>query len=343
MKHSYEISKFNKSFIIIASMFMLAFICCVYAVLQEFGTKLWIITGIFAALEIAVYIVAVFRLKAITNEIQRVSDIMVKLVKENDIPSEPYMQGEVGELYTNLYKLVGTLKESRHKEQTEKIFLRDIISDISHQLKTPLASLNVFIDLLYDDRVMEPEKRRQILEESKNQLSRMEWMVLSMLKLARIEAGAIQFEDKPCKLLTLLTQAKEAVAYLTDARSQKIIIDCEENVTLVCDGGWLVEGIVNLLKNASDYSSENAEIRIEAEKNAMYTRIYVKDNGMGISEEDLPNIFKRFYRVNKEINPNSVGIGLALTKSIVEGMGGKISVRSELGKYSHFILTFVHV
>lgn len=142
---------------------------------------------------------------------------------------------------------------------------------------------------------------------------------------------------------TLLLQAVEVVTYLTEGRGQTIAVDCPEEIALVCDSGWLVEGVINLLKNASDYSPENSEIRIEAEQTPVYTRIYVKDNGMGIPEADLPNIFKRFYRVNKEVNPNSVGIGLSLTKSIVEGMGGKISVKSELGKYTHFIITFVQL
>ena len=254
----------------------------------------------------------------------------------------PYKQGELGELYTNLYKLVQALKESNRKEQEEKIFLRDIMSDISHQLKTPLASLTVFLDLLYDGRVPDVDKQKQMLLESKNQVSRMEWMVLSMLKLARIEAGAIQFEKHPCSLYAIVAQAKESVAYLTEKRGQQIDVQIDEKQMLVCDGDWLTEAIINLLKNASDYSGEQTTIHIWTEDNPMYTRIYVKDEGCGIAESELKNIFKRFYRINKEVNPNSVGIGLSLTKSIVEGMGGKISVRSEFGSYTQFILTFVH-
>nr|WP_255669755.1 HAMP domain-containing sensor histidine kinase [Coprococcus hominis (ex Arizal et al. 2022)] len=216
------------------------------------------------------------------------------------------------------------------------------MSDISHQLKTPLASLTVFLDLLYDGRVPDVDKQKQMLLESKNQVSRMEWMVLSMLKLARIEAGAIQFEKHPCSLYAIVAQAKESVAYLTEKRGQQIDVQIDEKQMLVCDGDWLTEAIINLLKNASDYSGEQTTIHIWTEDNPMYTRIYVKDEGCGIAESELKNIFKRFYRINKEVNPNSVGIGLSLTKSIVEGVGGKISVRSELGCYTQFILTFVH-
>ena len=155
-------------------------------------------------------------------------------------------------------------------------------------------------------------------------------------------AGAIQFEKHPCSLYAIVAQAKESVAYLTEKRGQQIDVQIDEKQMLVCDGDWLTEAIINLLKNASDYSGEQTTIHIWTEDNPMYTRIYVKDEGCGIAESELKNIFKRFYRINKEVNPNSVGIGLSLTKSIVEGMGGKISVRSELGCYTQFILTFVH-
>ena len=247
------------------------------------------------------------------NDMEKVSGEMIDVVEgDGELAEEEYCQGTTG-----------------------------IISDISHQLKTPLASLNVFVDLLLDDKVAEPEKRKQMLKESKNQLDRMEWMVLSLLKLARIEAGAIQFERTPGNVKLICDQAAESVRYLTDKRNQNVNVICDDDAELVCDGEWLTEALINLLKNASDYSPENTSITIEVENNDLFTRIHVKDQGMGIPEKELANVFKRFYRVHKEVNPNSVGIGLSLTKSIVEGMGGSISVRSVEGEYTCFALTFV--
>ena len=136
-------------------------------------------------------------------------------------------------------------------------------------------------------------------------------------------------------------QAAESVRYLTDKRNQNVNVICDDDAELVCDGEWLTEALINLLKNASDYSPENISITIEVENNDLFTRIHVKDHGMGIPDKELANVFKRFYRVHKEVNPNSVGIGLSLTKSIVEGMGGSISVRSVEGEYTCFALTFV--
>lgn len=337
------LQKFHRCFLLCGGIAYLIYaVFCVF-ILDITGWKYIAVLVMGLCMLAVCYLAGMYFVRQTSRELQEVSKIMNKILDEPDqIPPEVYKEGELGEIYTNLYKLVQALKQSNLKEQEEKIFLRDIISDISHQLKTPLASLMVFMDLLYDGRVTDEEKQRKMLQESKNQISRMEWMVLSMLKLARIEAGAIQFENAPCDLQAIVAQAKDSVSYLTDKRNQMIEVSIPDSTMLTCDGDWLAESLINLLKNASDYSNANTVITITCEQNPMYTRIYIKDQGCGIAESDMKHIFERFYRVNKEVNPNSVGIGLSLSKSIIEGMGGKISVRSELTKYTEFILTFVH-
>lgn len=342
MKSDYERMKFRKSFWTIGLIFLLLLTgWCLFA----WGEITWRLAGVLliAALFLVLfYILVSRRLDAVYKDMEVISGVMSDIMEKGEEPPvEEYREGTVGILYSNFYKMVYALKDSKNREMEEKIFLRDIISDISHQLKTPLASLNVFMDLLLEDKVEDEEKRKQILKEAQNQLSRMEWMVLSMLKLARIEAGAIQFDKAVAALLPLLSEAAEAVQYLVKDRNQKIIVDCPEDGSLLCDRDWLVEAVINLLKNASDYSGDGTNIRIEVEQTNVYTRIYVKDEGTGIPEQEIPNIFKRFYRVNHSVNPNSVGIGLSLTKSIIEGMDGSIHVKSEVGSYTWFILTFV--
>lgn len=342
MKSDYERMKFRKSFWTIGLIFLFLLTgWCLFA----WGEITWRLAGVLliAALFLVLfYILASRRLNAVYKDMEVISGVMSDIMEKGEEPPvEEYREGTVGILYSNFYKMVYALKDSKNREMEEKIFLRDIISDISHQLKTPLASLNVFMDLLLEDKVEDEEKRKQILKEAQNQLSRMEWMVLSMLKLARIEAGAIQFDKAEAALLPLLSEAAEAVQYLVKDRNQKIIVDCPEDGSLLCDRDWLVEAVINLLKNASDYSGDGTNIHIEVEQTNVYTRIYVKDEGTGIPEQEIPNIFKRFYRVNHSVNPNSVGIGLSLTKSIIEGMDGSIHVKSEVGAYTWFILTFV--
>ncbi len=281
------------------------------------------------------------RVASVYDEMEKMSAIMEEVVLNEDTKWEdPLSEGTVGLLYSNFGKLVYMFREGKRKELAEKDFLKDIMSDISHQLKTPLASLNVFIDLLLEDKVETKEERMKILREASNQLSRMEWMVLSMLKLARIEAKAISFERKETEIKPVLLQVEESVRYLTERKNQELIVACDDGVKALLDPEWLTEALINLAKNASDYSPEGAKIKLAARRDTAFTRIFVEDNGIGIDEDDLPNIFKRFYRVNNSVNPNSIGIGLSLTKSIIEGMDGHIHVESRKGKGTEFCITF---
>jgi len=342
MKSDYERNQFTIKYWSISILFVLLGVVWIWVQYGELTWKNSSILALFLLFLIVVYVFTYRRLHKVYSEVEEISEMMSEMMEgKEDLPEEQYKEGAVGVLYTNFYKVVGILKENRNRELNEKIFLRDIISDISHQLKTPLASLNVFIDLLLENKIDDDAKRKQVLSEAANQLSRMEWMVLSMLKLARIEAGAIQFDKESILVKPILMQAVEGVQFLVQKRNQTILLECNDSAEMLCDGEWLTEAIINLLKNASDYSGEGKRIWLEVEHTNVYTRIYVKDEGVGIAEEELPNIFKRFYRVHQEVNPNSVGIGLSLTKSIVEGMGGSIRVQSEEGKYTWFILTFV--
>ncbi len=342
MRSDYERKRFRNKYWKYSLLFLVVLFGLMLLYYKQVSFLMVWLEGFFALTLVVLYGIAYRYIDRICSEIEKVSNQMEVVMRTNQAPElGEYQEGTVGILYSNFEKMVCALQKSREKELKEKVFLRDIISDISHQLKTPLASLNVFLDLLLEEKVEDKDKQKQILKEAENQLSRMEWMVLSMLKLARIEAGAIEFQNKQQHLLPLLLQAKEGVQFLVGNRKQTLSINCDEDCRLICDGDWLVEAVINLLKNASDYSPENAKISVEVEDSNVYTRIYIKDEGIGIAPDDIPNIFKRFYRVNNTVNPNSVGIGLSLTKSIVEGMGGSIHVQSEVSKYTWFVITFI--
>lgn len=346
MKHYYEMKQYRGRFMVLTTIFMVVLWSVSWYFCDFNMGKAWTVVFIATVFVLLVYNLVYQMLRGVYADVETISGWMLDVIdgKEKDT-KEVYKQGVMGLLYTNYFKMVTALKESRQKEGREKEFLRDTISDISHQLKTPLASLKVFIDLLYEEKLKEESKRKEVLREAGKQLERMEWMVLAMLKLARIEAGSVRFERKWCEAEQILKTAIESVDYLYAKRKQKIVIHwpegVEEKVCLNCDGEWLTEGLINLLKNASDYSGEDTIVSVKVEENNLFTRIYIKDEGVGIPEEALPHIFKRFYRVDNKINPGSVGIGLSLAKSIVEGMGGKLVVKSEVGKYTCFILTFM--
>lgn len=343
MKDNYELKVFKKRYIIITLIALMLLWCLAWCICDFYMWKAWVLTGAVAALAVVLFGVAAGFLRNLYKDVDDVSEVMLEVVEgKEDYHAEVYKQGSMGLLYTNFYKMVTTLRESQLKAGEEKEFLKETISDISHQLKTPLASLNVFVDLLYDDKLKDEAKKKEVLGEAKKQLGRMEWMVLAMLKLARIEAGAVQFDIKLCDAENIIRTAMENVNYLLVKRGQRVDYVAETTGTqILCDGEWLTEAIINLLKNASDYSGEGTAITVTLEEHELFTKLHVQDEGVGIPEEALPHIFKRFYRVDNSVNPGSVGIGLALSKSIVEGMNGKIKVKSEVGKGTCFTITFL--
>lgn len=278
------------------------------------------------------------RLSAVSKEMGKctVTDVDFPMTREYE-----FTEGELGILVSNYHLLVQALREAKKQEMKEKCFLKETISDISHQLKTPLASLTVFLDLLIEEKLPEKEEEKRVLREAQNQLQRMEWMVLSMLKLARLEVGAIVFETVKTPLYPMLLGSINSLRPRYEDKEQQVTLSCPEDAVLVMDGDWMQEAVVNILKNAVDYTPRKGEIRIVVEQNKIYTRIYIADTGMGISPEDLSHIFERFHRGSNNVNSNSVGIGLSLAKSIIEGQGGRIHVDSELSLGTQFTITFV--
>ena len=278
------------------------------------------------------------------SSVDKASDMMEAIIRDNEAEiiknnDNALEEGAIGVLYDNFGKLVNMFREAKNKEKKEKEYLMNVMQDISHQLKTPLASMNVFLDLLIENKVDSLDERNLILKETANQVNRMEWMVLAMLKLARIEAGAVEFLNEEFNLYDALSEAKSAVAYLTKERGQEVVIDSPPKIIVKGDMQWITEALINIIKNASDYSYEKSDkIDVSVEQNNIYTRIYIKDYGIGMTEEVLSHIFERFYRASNEVNPNSVGIGLSLSKSIIEKQDGRITVNSKVNEGTVFTI-----
>ena len=250
-------------------------------------------------------------------------------------------EGDISHFYSMYTKMVTTIKQSRDKEKEEKIFLQDLIADISHQLKTPLATLTIYQDLLCNPNVAEV-KKQEMLQLMGKQLSRMEWLILSLLKLARLESGSIQFEIVSQPLLPTIQMAVQNVHILSAAKNQTITVSCDDKLLLAHDSDWLSEALTNILKNATEYAPTDSSIEVFVEQSAVMTMIHIKDYGKGIDKDSINKIFKRFYRAKSDVNENSIGIGLSLSKGIVEGQNGDITVTSQPGKYTCFSVNFYH-
>ncbi|MBU5675340.1 HAMP domain-containing histidine kinase [Alkaliphilus sp. MSJ-5] len=250
-------------------------------------------------------------------------------------------EGEFSILNHQFNQMANRLKNSFEILKNEKIFLKNTISDISHQLKTPLSSLIMLNDLMLEDEDMEVTVRTTFLERSKVQLERMEWLIINLLKVARIEAGAIQFKREKVYLKDVLLLAMEALKSKFNIENISIEISKDLNGVFYGDKEWTVEALINILKNSIEHSDENQNIEVKIEETPLFSNITIKDYGKGIDKKDLPHIFKRFYRGDTGVKSDSIGIGLNLAKLIVELQEGSISVKSTEGKGTEFTLSFL--
>lgn len=244
-------------------------------------------------------------------------------------------EGELSILKNEIYKLSEKLLRQTELLQEDKRFLAKSLSDISHQLKTPLTSLLMMVELLSEEGLPE-EKRREFLENVRRGLERMEWLVLSLLKLSRLDADAVEFQRESLDAYELLLEAAAPLSYLPEAKGVRLLLEpSEEPVTLLGDRQWLLEALGNLLKNCMEHTPEGGSVSLTYGGNNLYTELRIADTGEGIASEDLPHIFERFYR-GKNSGSQSVGIGLALAKEIVSRQKGKIAVESAPGKGTAF-------
>ncbi|BBF45037.1 sensor protein resE [Lachnospiraceae bacterium KM106-2] len=247
-------------------------------------------------------------------------------------------EGELSILKNQLYKMCLTLLHQKELLKRDKIFLANAISDISHQLKTPLTSITVMADLLEQQELSE-EKRKEFTRNILNSLDRMRWLIQSLLKIAKLDAGSVTFREDSVNIKRLLEKACNSFLVQMDVNDQTLTIEGDENLSLICDQAWTLEAISNIVKNCIEHTKVGGSITISYSDNHLYTLIEIADTGVGIQQEDLPHIFERFYR-GKNASTDSVGIGLALSKSIIVEQKGAIEVESTPEVGSKFRLKF---
>lgn len=247
-------------------------------------------------------------------------------------------EGELSILKNEIYKVTLMLSKQGELLKKEKGQLADAISDISHQLKTPLTSMMVMTDLLSDSS-LRPEKRVEFTKNIEIQLERMEWLLTSLLKLSKIDAGTVIFKKEKVVVAELVKKAAKPLLIPMEIKEQTLTIEGDAGVSFIGDLNWTTEAVINIIKNCVEHTQNGGTISISFSENPLYTEINIADNGSGIAKEDLPYIFKRFYR-GKNANEGSVGIGLAMAKSIVASQNGDINVTSEKNRGTCFTIKF---
>ena len=271
------------------------------------------------------------------KKIVDLNDYLVRVLAEND--NDEILDQEEGELSilkTNIYKTTSTLKFQKELLSDDKKNLAAAIADISHQLKTPLTSMMVMNDLLVDEQ--DENKRTEFLQTQSSQLNRMNWLIQTLLKLSKLDAGTIVLKKEDVSSAELIDEAVKPFGIQFDLRNIKFKSDISDLI-IRCDKNWTVEAIQNIIKNCIEHMDDGGELSVTMVDTNIFTQLTIRDTGCGIAAEDIPHIFERFYK-GKNAGKDSVGIGLALSKSIIEGEQGEITVESTEGVGTKFIIKF---
>ncbi len=269
-----------------------------------------------------------------------ISQITEYISGNKDVTIECNDEGELYRLFHEVNSLVAILNAHAENEKNAKRFLRNTISDISHQLKTPLAALNVYIGLIQDEAKEFPTIQ-EFSQLSEQELDRIEALVQNLLKITKLDAGMIVLEKSLENISELAESVKKHFLFRAGQEGKEICLSGSEETTFLCDRNWIIEAINNLVKNAFDHTEKGGCIRIEWRSFASVVQIIVKDNGSGIYPEDLHHIFKRFYRSRYSKDTQGIGLGLSLAKAIAEAHNGTIEVDSTLGSGTSFTMNFL--
>ncbi len=249
-------------------------------------------------------------------------------------------EGELYRLFHAVNSLAAVLDAHAGQEQREKEFLKNTISDISHQLKTPLAALNIYNGLVQAEADQPDIKNYADLSE--HELDRMETLVQNLLKITRLDAGTIVLEKQPENVADMLKDVELHFAYRARAEQKQLTLTGPDKLPLSCDRDWLLEALDNLVKNALDHTAPGDAIALGWRPLPAGVQITVQDTGSGIAPEDLPHIFKRFYRSRHSQDTQGVGLGLPLAKAVIEAHGGMIEVDSQPGRGTVFTVNFLN-
>ncbi len=303
--------------------------------------KIYIVIALFALLLITFLTLSYNKL---FKKIRRLSVNAETIIEGQYNPVHGEMkEGDLGYLTYQLNIMSERLSENVQALKNDKLFLKKIITDISHQLKTPLASLIMFNDILENDETMSEQEQRKFLAESRNQLDRMEWLIKNMMKMAKLEAGIVDFDKKEAFINETIQKSITALKLIASEKDININVSGDTSVKVMHDINWTTEALSNIIKNSIEHSENSSEINIYWEDNSVFVQIVISDNGTGISKEELPKIFDRFYKGSNSYSPTNIGIGLYITKTIIEGQGGSIYAHSIDGQGAKFTIRLMKI
>ncbi len=291
------------------------------------GFRINTAAGILALTSSAAFGAAFFAFtKARYQSLARISDEIDRVLHNADhLYIGESDEGELSILQSEITKMTLRIREQNDALKKEKEHLADSLADIAHQLRTPLTSVNLILSLLENNP--DPNERKALIRETKELFDQMDWLLTSLLKLSRLDAGIVVFQREQIDADQLIRTALRPLLIPMDLHSIDVKTDVPNGIVLKGDSGWLSEAIQNILKNCMESAGENGTIEIACTENPLFTEIGIHDSGAGFEKEDLPHLFDRFYR-GKNPNATGYGIGLALCKMIITRQGGSITAKN---------------
>lgn len=297
----------------------------------------WIICGI---LTVALLINLVISFIGEKRRKRKIDDLIFYLMKVQDhleLPDFTSMnEGSLGILQSEIYKLIVQLKEQYSGEQKQKKYMVDMLSDISHQIKTPMTAISLMTDLLSAPELSD-EKRLDYVEKINQQTNRITWLVRNLLTLSQLEADMLELKKEEICLRKMLDTIVDTFEIMAEVKGVALSLECPQEIYVTCDKQWTREALSNIVKNCIEHTGEGGSVCIAVQQHNLATEIVIQDTGEGILKEHLPNIFKRFYKAPGSSN-SSVGIGLSMSKQIIMRQNGTITVESEVGVGSKFLV-----
>ncbi|MCR8842488.1 HAMP domain-containing histidine kinase [Paenibacillus sp. SC116] len=279
--------------------------------------------------------------KMILNKIRQLTSAAKKIIEgDYSVVINEHKEGELAKLAAAFRSMKDIIRKSMQDLLEEKKFLGEMLQDISHQLKTPLSTISIYNEMMLNENLPR-QQQVQLLQNNDVQISRMNVLIQNLLKVAKIDARAISFDKEKANLVETVEEVVDRLASMISERQLSIDWDAPEEVVVVHDKMWMQEAILNLLKNSIEHSKPGGTIIIQAKDTPIYTELVIQDFGEGIEAEELPQIFDRFYKARSSKKHDSVGIGLALAKAIIEAHQGLIKVESERNAYTKFTVTFI--
>lgn len=307
---------------------------------KEFHKYTIVITSLWIGICICYYINIFYRQQKMKKKIQKITYYLEEINNGNyQLDIEENQKDELSILKNEIYKTTILLKEAAENSLNDKRKLKEALSDISHQLKTPLTSILISLDNILENPNMSLETRTEFIKAIKRETVNISFHIQTLLKLTRFDANTIQFHRQTTSMKEMIKEAIQNVALIAELKNIEIFHTSKEPIHILCDPKWQVEALTNILKNCIEHSDEQKTILITTSNNKIYSQLIIEDHGSGISPKDLPNIFKRFYKC-KNSSKESIGIGLSLAKTIIEKDNGFIKVESKLGVGTKFIINY---